>query len=103
MAGADREDLEQLERAVRGRLLEVQILKLSAQCRAAQSQFEAYLDVASTAIRPKVCQRSGSWQVYPDAKYPPNVETRFNCPQALYDLDSRCQKRFLQTKWRSCA
>ena len=56
MAGADREDLEQLDRAVRGRLLEVQILKLSAQCRSAQSQFEAYLDVASTAVKPKVCQ-----------------------------------------------
>ena len=54
MAGADREDLEQLERAVRGRLLEVQILKLSVQCRAAQSQFESYLDVANSAVKPKV-------------------------------------------------
>ena len=54
MAGADRDDLEQLERAVRGRLLEVQILKLSAQCRASQSQFDAYLDVANTTARPKV-------------------------------------------------
>lgn len=54
MAGADREDLEQLEKAVRGRLLEVQILKLSAQRRLAQSQFEAYLDIASTAVKPKV-------------------------------------------------
>ena len=54
MAGADREDLEQLERAVRGRLLEVQILKLSAQCRAAQGQFENYLDMASSAAKPKV-------------------------------------------------
>ena len=54
MAGADRDDLEQLERAVRGRLLEIQILKLSAQCRASQSQFDAYLDVANTNARPKV-------------------------------------------------
>ena len=54
MAGADREDLEQLERAVRGRLLEMQILKLSAQCRASESQFDAYLDVASTTAKPKV-------------------------------------------------
>ena len=54
IAGADREDLEQLERAVRGRLLETQILKLSAQCRASQSQFDAYLDVASTSAKPKV-------------------------------------------------
>ena len=54
MAGADRDDLEQLERAVRGRLLEVQILKLSAQCRASQTQFDAYLDVANTTARPKV-------------------------------------------------
>ena len=54
IAGADREDLEQLEQAVRGRLLEVQILKLSAQCRASQSQFDAYLDVANTTSRPKV-------------------------------------------------
>lgn len=58
LAGANREDLEQLERAVRGRLLEVQILKLSAQCRAAHSQFEAYLDVASAAVKPKVCERN---------------------------------------------
>lgn len=54
MAGADRDDLEQLERAVRGRLLEVQILKLYVQCRASESQFDAYLDVANTAARPKV-------------------------------------------------
>lgn len=54
MAGADRDDLEQLESAVRGRLLEVQILKLSSQCRASQTQFDAYLDVASTTARPKV-------------------------------------------------
>lgn len=54
MAGADRDDLEQLERAVRGRLLEVQILKLSAQCRVSQSHFDAYLDVANTIARPKV-------------------------------------------------
>lgn len=54
IAGADREDLEQLERAVRGRLLEMQILKLAAQCRASESQFAAYLDVASTTARPKV-------------------------------------------------
>lgn len=54
MAGADRDDLEQLERAVQGRLLEVQILKLSAQCRASQSQFDAYLDVANTTAKPKV-------------------------------------------------
>ena len=54
MAGADRDDLEQLERAVRGRLLEVQILKLSAQCRSSQTQFNAYLDVAITTARPKV-------------------------------------------------
>lgn len=60
LAGADREDLEQLERAVRGRLLEVQILKLSAQCRAAHNQFEAYLDVASSAVKPKVWDRSGT-------------------------------------------
>ncbi|KAL3135680.1 hypothetical protein ABBQ38_006152 [Trebouxia sp. C0009 RCD-2024] len=53
MAGADRDDLEQLERAVRGRLLEVQILKLYVQCRASESQFDAYLDVANTAARPK--------------------------------------------------
>lgn len=54
MAGADRDDLEQLERAVRGRLLEVQILKLSAQCCASESQFDAYLRVANTTARPKV-------------------------------------------------
>lgn len=54
MAGADRDDLEQLERAIRGRLLEVQILKLYGQCRASESQFDAYLDVANTATRPKV-------------------------------------------------
>ena len=54
MAGADRDELEQLERAVRGRLLEVQILKLYVQCRASESQFDAYLDVAHTAARPKV-------------------------------------------------
>ena len=54
LAGADRADLEQLERAVRGRLLEVQILKLSAQCQAQHKQLEAYLDVATAAVKPKV-------------------------------------------------
>ena len=58
LAGADRDDLEQLERAVRGRLLEVQILKLTAQCRLQHSQLEAYLDVATTSAKPKVCSSS---------------------------------------------
>ncbi len=28
--------------------------------------------------------------IYPDARYLPNVEMHFNCPQALYGLDSHC-------------
>lgn len=53
LAQGDRDDLQQLDKAVRGRLLELQILKLSAQCKQSQAQHATLLDVGSSA-QPKV-------------------------------------------------
>lgn len=50
----DRDDLQQLERAVRGRLLELQLLKLAVQSQNGQEQHTALLDVASSTTQPKV-------------------------------------------------
>ena len=54
MAEGDRDDLQQLDKAVRGRLLELQLLKQSAQCQSSQAQHAALLDVGSST-QPKVC------------------------------------------------
>lgn len=54
LSESDREDLQQLERAVRGRLLELQLLKLSAQSQKGQAQHAALLDVSSSTSQPKV-------------------------------------------------
>ena len=55
LAQGDRDDLQQLDKAVRGRLLELQILKLSAQCTTSQAQHAALLDVGAST-QPKVCK-----------------------------------------------
>ena len=54
LSESDRQDLQQLERAVRGRLLELQLLKLSAQSHKGQAQHAALLDVSSSTAQPKV-------------------------------------------------
>ena len=54
LSASAREDSQQLERAVRGRLLELQLLKLSAQSQKGQAQHAALLDVSSSTAQPKV-------------------------------------------------
>ena len=61
----DRQDLQQLEQAVRGRLLELQLLKLSAQSQAGQAQHASLLDVGTSTAQPKVGSlrcHLGVWQ-----------------------------------------